>query len=233
MKIGLLGYGAMGRMVETLALAAGDEIILRVTSQDITDDLGAQLRGCEVVIDFSHADAVRANIAACLAANVPLVEGTTGWLKDLPEIRAQVQGASGAMVYGANFSLGVNLFYRLTAYAAQLFAKVEGYEPFIEEAHHSRKKDAPSGTALKLRDIMRDALQRDFSVASTRAGHIPGTHRVGFDGAADQIRLTHEARSREGFAAGALVAARWIRGRTGFYEFAEAMDEILRMANGC
>ncbi|HET7287696.1 MAG TPA: dihydrodipicolinate reductase C-terminal domain-containing protein, partial [Pyrinomonadaceae bacterium] len=134
---------------------------------------------------------------------------------------------SGAMVYGANFSIGVNLFYRIVAEAASLFAAVDGYAAFIEEAHHSRKRDAPSGTALKLRELMSEHLGPDISTASTRAGHIPGTHRVGFDSEADQILLTHTARSRQGFASGAIVAAHWIAGRTGVFEFGHVIDEII------
>ena len=146
---------------------------------------------------------------------------------------AVVERHGGALVYGANFSVGVNLFYRIAARAAELFAAVEGYDPFIEEAHHSRKRDAPSGTALRLREIVTEhtgGAGREVPVASTRAGHIPGTHRVGFDSAADTVMLTHTARSREGFAAGAVLAARWIRGRRGVYEFAEMFDEILKGA---
>ena len=134
---------------------------------------------------------------------------------------------NGALVYGANFSIGVNLFYRLTEHAAKLFGAVDGYEAFIEEAHHNRKKDAPSGTALKLRDIMSEHLAGNISTSSTRAGHIPGTHRVGFDSEPDQVLLTHTARSRQGFASGALVAAHWIVGRTGTFEFAELIDELI------
>ena len=136
-------------------------------------------------------------------------------------------------MFGANFSIGVNLFYRITDFAAELFAKFDDYEVFIEEQHHSRKKDAPSGTALKLKAVVAEHITKDFSVSSTRAGNIPGTHRVGFDGNADQILLEHAARSREGFASGAILAAEWIVGRTGFYEFTDVMDEILRKENGC
>jgi 4-hydroxy-tetrahydrodipicolinate reductase len=227
MKIALIGYGAMGRMVESLATDSGDEIVLRVQSNN-ADELSLQLRGCDAAIDFSRAEAVLSNVAACAQAGVPLVEGTTGWLSRLEEARQIVAEHDAAFVYGANFSTGVNLFYRVVAHAAEIFAAVEGYQPFIEEAHHSRKKDAPSGTALKLQDIVKRRFKRDFTVASTRAGHIPGTHRVGFDSAADQILLTHEARSREGFAAGALLAARWLAGRKGFYEFPDVIDDILR-----
>ena len=138
-----------------------------------------------------------------------------------------VERADGALIYGANFSVGVNLFYRIVARAAELFRGFETYAPFVEEAHHSRKRDAPSGTALRLRDLLTEAYRTDVPVASTRAGHIPGTHRVGFDSAADTVTLTHTARSREGFAAGALVAAGWIQGKTGVFEFSETLDEIL------
>jgi 4-hydroxy-tetrahydrodipicolinate reductase len=119
------------------------------------------------------------------------------------------------------------MFYRIAARAAELFRTVTTYDPFIEEAHHKRKLDAPSGTALQLKKIAEQGLGRDVPASSTRAGYIPGTHRLGFDSAADQIRITHEARSREGFAAGALMAAEWIVGRKGFYEFSEVFDEIL------
>jgi 4-hydroxy-tetrahydrodipicolinate reductase len=161
-------------------------------------------------------------------ANVPLVEGTTGWNSEIENIKKIVVKNNGAFVYGANFSIGVNLFYRIVNFSSELFSRFEDYEAFIEEQHHSRKKDAPSGTALKLKSIVAEHIKREFSVASTRAGNIPGTHRVGFDGAADQILLEHAARSREGFASGALLAAKWIVGKKGVFEFTEVMDEILK-----
>jgi 4-hydroxy-tetrahydrodipicolinate reductase len=138
-----------------------------------------------------------------------------------------VNQLDGALVYGANFSIGVNVFYRIVRQASQLFSAVEGYAPFIEEAHHSRKKDAPSGTALRLRDLMAEHLGNNIPTSSTRAGFIPGTHHVGFDSEADQILLTHVARSREGFASGALVAAKWIKGRKGVFEFGDVINEII------
>ena len=138
---------------------------------------------------------------------------------------------SGAMVYGANFSIGVSLFYRIVKKAASLFAAIEGYAPFIEEAHHQRKRDAPSGTALKLRELMSEHLGPDIPTFSTRAGYIPGTHRVGFDSEADQIVMTHTARSRQGFASGALLAAHWIVGRTGVFEFGDVIGEIILAAD--
>jgi 4-hydroxy-tetrahydrodipicolinate reductase len=232
MKLALFGHGAMGQLVEGQALAGGHEIGLVVTSRDArrsAEDLAEVLRGHDAAIDFSVATAVLRNVEACARAKVPLVEGTTGWSQESEDVSRLVESNGGALVYGANFSVGVNVFYRVVARAAELFAAVEGYEPFIEEAHHSRKRDAPSGTALKLKEILAARLPGEtISVTSTRAGHIPGTHRVGFDSAADQITLTHTARTREGFAAGALLAARWVQGRRGVYEFSEVMDEILK-----
>ncbi len=230
MKLALIGHGAMGRLVESLAKDGGHEIGAVVTSREAArgvEALAETLRGHDAAIDFTVAEAVPTNVEACVLAGVPLVEGTTGWKSHEEAVRLAVERGGGALIYGANFSVGVNLFYRVVARAAELLNAFD-YEPFIEEAHHSRKRDAPSGTALRLRELVAASAKREVSVASTRAGHIPGTHRVGFDGVADQIVLTHTARSREGFAAGALVAAQWIQGRRGVYEFSETLDEILK-----
>ena len=216
----------MGQLVEAGARKRGDEIGVVLTSKDY-DQLAEKLGGHDVAIDFSIGDAVLKNIEACARARVPLVEGTTGWKQHESTAKQLITEHSGAMVYGANFSIGVNLFYRIAQQAAALFSVVEGYAPFIEEAHHNRKRDAPSGTALKLRDLMSEHLGPDIPTSSTRAGYIPGTHRVGFDSEADQVLLTHTARSRQGFANGALLAAHWIIGRTGVFEFSEVIEEIL------
>jgi 4-hydroxy-tetrahydrodipicolinate reductase len=236
MRLALFGHGAMGRLVESLARAGGDEVGEVFTSRDPAQappEIAERLRGHDVAIDFSVASVVPRNVEAAARAGVPLVEGTTGWQESMEEVWRLVAEHDGALVYGANFSVGVNVFYRVVAHAAGLIARVEGYEPFIEEAHHSRKRDAPSGTALKLRELLEERIKnRTIPVASTRAGHIPGTHRVGFDSAADQITLTHTARTREGFASGALTTARWLRGRRGVYEFSQVMDEILKEVNG-
>lgn len=231
MKIALIGYGAMGRLIRTLAENKKHKISLIVTDRDMNlsaEKLAELLKDSDLAIDFSVAEAVRRNVEACLIAEIPLVEGTTGWNTEKEAIKKLIEEKNGAFVFGANFSVGVNLFYRITDFAAELFARFEDYEAFIEERHHSRKKDAPSGTALKLRDIIAEHLTKDFSVSSTRAGNIPGTHAVGFDGAADTVELIHAARSREGFASGAILAAEWIVGKKGFYEFTDVMDEILR-----
>lgn len=230
MKIALIGYGAMGRLVGELAAARGHEVVLKLDipeAQRSAAELAGSLRECDAAIDFSIAEAVPKNAEACARAGVPLVVGTTGWHSQLDTVRRIVEESDGSMIYGANFSIGVQIFYRVAARAAELFRSVDSYDPFIEEAHHKRKRDAPSGTALQLEKIARQHLGRDIPTSSTRAGYIPGTHRLGFDSAADQIRITHEARSREGFAAGALMAAGWIVGRKGFYEFAEVFDEIV------
>jgi 4-hydroxy-tetrahydrodipicolinate reductase len=158
---------------------------------------------------------------------VPLIEGTTGWKAHEAAARKLATENGAALVYGANFSIGVNLFYHIVDRAAALFSSVDGYAPFIEEAHHMRKRDAPSGTALQLREVMRKHLDADIPTASTRAGYIPGTHRVGFDSEADQILLVHEARSRRGFASGALLAAHWIVGKTGVFEFKDVIEDIV------
>ena len=231
MKIALIGYGAMGKLIKTLAENKNHEIAVVIDESDAkfsAAKLAEKLKDIDAVIDFSDAEAVKRNVEACLIAGVPLVEGTTGWNSKKKIVKKLVEEKGGAFVFGANFSIGVNLFYKIIDYASQLFTKFEDYEAFIEEQHHSRKRDAPSGTALKLKDIVSQHIKKDFSVSATRAGNIPGTHRVGFDGNADQILLEHTARSREGFAAGAILAAEWIVGKKGFWEFTDVMNEILR-----
>lgn len=230
MKIAIIGYGAMGKLIRKLAEEKGHEISVVIDDADTglsVTGLVEKIKGTDLAIDFTIAEAVRRNVEACVAASVPLVEGTTGWNDQRDEIERIVREGIGAFVFGANFSIGVNLFYRIAAHAAELFAKFDEYETFIEEQHHSRKKDAPSGTALKLKDVVSDHIKSDIGVSSTRSGNIPGTHRVGFDGPADQVLLEHTARSREGFALGAIMAAEWIVGKTGFYEFGDVMDEIV------
>jgi 4-hydroxy-tetrahydrodipicolinate reductase len=230
MKIALIGHGAMGQLVAKLATERHHEVALTLDERDATrptEELSAELGKCEVAIDFSVAAAVTRNIELCMLAALPLVEGTTGWSINHNELARTVEESDGALIYGANFSVGAQLFFRIAGRAAELFQNLQSYDVFIEEAHHKRKADAPSGTAIKLGDIVANHLGRDVPISSTRAGHIPGTHRVGFDSRADHITLEHVARSREGFAEGALMAAQWIVGRKGLYEFSEVFDEIL------
>lgn len=238
MKLALIGYGAMGQLVAQLAKAAGAEIGLTVASpkgQESVAELAQALRGHDAAIDFSVSSAVLRNIEACALARVPLAEGTTGWQDQEADARRIIQQHDGALVYGANFSVGVNVFYRIVSQAARLMGGLDQYDAFIVEEHHSRKRDAPSGTAIKLKRLLAEHRKAEIPVASVRAGHIPGTHLVGFDSAADQITLTHLARSREGFAQGALLAAGWIVGRRGVFEFSEVIDEILKQgtSNEC
>lgn len=235
MKIALIGYGAMGRLIHLLAENKGHEVVVVIDEPDrglSAADLATKLTGAAVAIDFTVAEAVRRNVEACVLAGIPIVEGTTGWSDSRAEIEKIVTDGGGAMVFGANFSIGVNLFYKISEFAAELFAKFPEYEAFIEEQHHSRKKDAPSGTALKIQEVVEKQLKTHADVdvrvpvAATRAGNIPGTHRVGFDGSADQILLEHTARSREGFANGAIIAAEWVVGKKGVFEFTDVISEM-------
>ncbi len=234
MKIALLGYGKMNRLIAQLANDARHEIAFISRSNDNFTDakaLAENLRGLDVAIDFSIAGAVAMNTEACARAGVPLVEGTTNWHDEYEAIKNIVAEHDGVMLYGANFSIGVNLFYRIVARSAEVFNDLMNYDVFIAEAHHKQKRDAPSGTAIKLKNIVTENLKRDVSVTSVRAGFIPGTHIVSFDSIADTITLTHTARSREGFAEGALRAASWLhkeKNRRGMLEFASVLDEILK-----
>lgn len=221
----------MGQLVAKQATNAGMDIGLILTSRHgapSPQELAELLTGHDVAIDFSVGERVLSHIEACARAGIPLVEGTTGWNSQEAEARKIIAQFDGALVYGANFSIGVNVFYKLVKHAAELFQKLDDYEPFIEEAHHSRKRDAPSGTALRIKEIMAASVKKPIPISSTRAGNIPGTHRVGLDSAADQITLSHVARNREGFASGAVAAAKWIVGRKGIYEFSQVIEDVLK-----
>ncbi len=231
MKLALIGHGAMGQLIERHAADAGDQIGLTLTSADsgrTIEDLVAKLNSHDAAIDFSVGNAVLRNIEICARAGVPLVEGTTGWKDHEPEARSIVAEHDAALLFGANFSVGVNIFYRIVSEAGKLFAGTNDYAAFIEEEHHSRKRDAPSGTGIKLKELLAQHISGEIPIASVRAGHIPGTHKVGFDSMADQITLKHTARSRDGFAAGALLAAHWLVGRKGVFEFAEVIEDVMR-----
>jgi 4-hydroxy-tetrahydrodipicolinate reductase len=213
MRIMLIGYGKMGRAID--ALAPG-EVVARLDHGDSIADAPE----ADVAIEFTHPEAAVGNILACAERGLPVVVGTTGWFDRLEEVRA----SGVTMVYGANFSIGVNLFARVVAEAARQFAARPEYEAWAYEIHHSAKADAPSGTLLKLVDTMKNAgYEARIDTASNRAGKVPGTHEIGFDSQADTITLTHTARSREGFALGALHAARWLLDKKGVFEFGETL----------
>jgi 4-hydroxy-tetrahydrodipicolinate reductase len=226
-KLALVGYGKMGRMIERLAPEHGFEICSRLDSKSNSGSSGLtkeNLQGARVAIEFTTPAVAARNIEQLAAAGVNIVSGTTGWHDSLPQVRAAVEKAGVGLVWARNFSIGVNLFSELVEEAARLFAPHSEYGAWAWEIHHAAKKDAPSGTLLQLMEEMKRAgFLRPISASSSRAGMHPGTHEIGFDSAVDTITLRHTARSREGFAAGALAAARWIIGRRGVYEFKDAL----------
>lgn len=228
MKIALIGYGKMGRMIEQTALSKGLDVVCVI---DINGVERGELRDADVCIEFSQPSAVLENIKLAASANKPIVVGTTGWYKHLDEVRRLVETGDIGFVYGSNFSIGVNLMFKVVEYAANLFKNFPSYDPFIEEAHHKFKQDAPSGTALTLKQRVESEYNCEVPTASTRAGHIPGTHTVGFDSEVDTLAITHTARNRQGFAEGAIVAAQWIANRKGFYEFSKMFDERFWISN--
>ncbi len=225
MKIALLGYGKMGRMVEEAASRRQIEVACVI---DPVAGSRGRIEDADVCVDFSEPAAVIDNLKRVAAARRAMVVGTTGWYDRIEEVRRIVDDGQIGFVYGSNFSIGVNLMFKIARYSARLFSRFATHEPFLTEAHHQFKKDAPSGTAIFLKREVEDEYKRDVPVASLRAGFIPGTHTVGFDSEADTLAITHTARSRAGFADGAIVAAEWIATRRGFYEFSEIIDEQLK-----
>jgi 4-hydroxy-tetrahydrodipicolinate reductase len=228
MNIALIGYGKMGRLVEELAVKRGHRVLFKVDvegnerGQALTQD---HLRGVDVAIDFSMPNAVVGTVDRLASLGVNLVVGTTGWWDHIDRVRTVVEQRGIGLVYGSNFSIGVNIFFRVMEAAAGLLHQHSEYDPWIYEIHHRAKLDAPSGTALKLKQILERAYgSRAISIASNRAGTVPGEHQVGFDSESDTLVFTHTARSRIGFANGALFAAEWIKGKRGFYEFSQTLS---------
>ena len=218
MKLLIVGYGKMGHLIDQMAQDLGMEVVGRV------DEGRDEWAPADVAIDFTTADALLRNFPAYVERKLPVVIGTTGWSAHAPQLREQAERAELGVVASANFSIGVNLFEMIVTEAARLLQPHEQYGAWIHEQHHAAKRDAPSGTAILLRDAMtRAGYRRAIDVSSSRAGMIPGTHTVGFDSQSDTIELTHRARDRRGFATGALVAARWIQGREGWYSMADVL----------
>jgi 4-hydroxy-tetrahydrodipicolinate reductase len=228
--LAIVGYGKMGRLIEQLAPEYGFDVRVQFNSQNNADGAGltpALLRGVDVAVEFSTPAAARDNIRQLAAAGVNAAVGTTGWLEQLPAARQAVAQNGTGLVWAPNFSVGVNLFLQAVAHTAALFAKQQEYDAWGWEIHHAAKKDAPSGTLRKLAEEMCVAgYGRPISLSANRAGAHPGTHEIGFDSAADTITLRHTARSREGFARGALRAARWVAGKKGLFEFREILGEL-------
>lgn len=224
-QLAIVGYGKMGRMIEQFAPDYGFAVALKLDEfnnancEGVTAD---NFRGIDVAIDFSIPAAVRRNVQGIAALGVNIVVGTTGWLEHVEAVKRIVEANGIGLVWSPNYSVGVNAFFRLVREAARLLESQPAYAAWAWEIHHSAKKDAPSGTLLKLVDEMKQAgYTRAIDVSSNRAGAHPGTHEIGFDSSADTITLRHTARSREGFARGALQAAKWVVGKKGFYEFGD------------
>ena len=215
----LVGRGRMGRLVESLAPEYGIDVVGAVTTTNRHEPL--EWPDADVAIDFSTADAVPGNAQTLAARGLSLVIGTTGWHGAEPALRTALATTEIGVIAAPNFAIGVNLFLALTERAAHLLAG-RGFSPWIHEAHHAAKKDAPSGTAVALQRLV-EAAGAPVDVASTRAGSIPGTHTVGFDSPSEIITLTHVARDRTPFARGALEAAKWIHGRRGWYTMRELL----------
>jgi 4-hydroxy-tetrahydrodipicolinate reductase len=228
--LAIVGCGKMGKLIEQLATEYGFVVLAKFSGSDNAGGSGLSeesLCGIDVAVEFSTPAAAPQNIRRLAGLGVNAVVGTTGWFEQIAGAREAVAAAKTGLVWAANFSVGVNIFMAAVAHTAALFAKHAEFEAWGWEIHHSAKKDAPSGTLKKLAEEMRAAgYTRPVGLSSSRAGAIPGTHEIGFDSVADTITLRHTARSREGFARGALQAARWIAGKKGFYEFREILGEL-------
>src|SRR5467141_4063912 len=225
--LAIVGHGKMGRLVEQLAPQHGFSVVARFSSSNAASLSRETLAGATTAIEFSTPAAALENLCRLAALGVRTVSGTTGWYDHLPQIRNSVETAGSALLYGPNFSVGVNLFFQIVARAATLLSNHPEYEAWGWEIHHSAKKDAPSGTLKKLAEEIRaSGYDRTLTLTANRAGSHPGTHEIGFDSAADTITLRHTARSREGFARGALRAARWVVGKKGLFEFREILGEL-------
>jgi 4-hydroxy-tetrahydrodipicolinate reductase len=229
LNLALLGYGKMGKAISRIAPDRAFDVRLILDIDSNPDGAGIteeNFRGIDVAIDFTQPDVVVDNIRRVAALGVSLVVGTTGWNDRFAEVEKIVNESGIGLVYAANFSIGVQLFYRLAREAARIFAPYAMYEPYIVEAHHKFKKDAPSGTALELKRRVEPLLpSREIPTSSVRGGYIPGTHELGFDSEADTVMVRHGARSRQGFAEGALYAARWVAGKKGIFAFDKILEE--------
>ena len=230
MKIALLGYGKMGKVIERIALERGHEIVLK-KDQDNTFE---GLLNADVAIDFSVPDSAVINISECLNNGIPVISGTTGWLSDYPKMVALCEDKNGSFIYGSNFSLGVNVFFELNEYLAKMMANLKQYNVSMEEIHHTQKLDAPSGTAITLAEgvikntdysnwTLETPNSNEIHIEAKRIENVPGTHSIFYDSEVDQIEIKHTAHSREGFALGAVVAAEWLVGKKGVFTMKDVL----------
>ena len=231
MKIALLGYGKMGKVIERIALDRGHQIVLKIDK----GDSGYNLSDADVAIDFSVPSAAFHNLKKCMENGVPVVCGTTGWLDKYDEIVNFCQEKKGALIYASNFSIGVNLFFKLNEYLAKLMNGIEGYEVYMEEIHHPQNLDARSGTAITLAEqIIRNSnktgwnievpVEEELYIDVKRENDVPGTHIVTYKSKEDLISIEHRAQSREGFALGAVLSAEWLKGKQGVYSIQDVLN---------
>ena len=236
MKIALIGYGKMGREIEKFALDNHDEIVLRISSKNLSEIKQLERFAPDVCIEFSRPESAFENIKICLEHKIPVVSGTTAWLDKLDEAKALAKANNTALFYAPNFSLGVNLFFAINQYASKLMSQFPVYDTTIEEIHHKEKLDAPSGTAIRLAETIIAELpskknweldqahsNSDLVITAKRETGVPGTHTTTFTSDEDIVSLTHLAQSRKGFAKGAYQAAKWIIGKQGFFEMKDML----------
>ncbi|MFV8347313.1 4-hydroxy-tetrahydrodipicolinate reductase [Flavobacterium sp. ZB4P13] len=231
MKIALLGYGKMGQVIERIALERGHEIVLKKDENNTFDGLS----NADVAIDFSVPTAAVPNISSCFHANVPVISGTTGWLKHYDEMAALCAAKKGGFISSSNFSLGVNIFFEINEYLAKIMSKFDSYSVDMEEIHHTQKLDAPSGTAISLAKgvienssytnwTLEKAEANQIHIEAKRIGTVPGTHTVTYNSVVDAIEIKHTAHNREGFALGAVIAAEWIVGKQGIFTMKDVLN---------
>lgn len=234
MKILLIGYGKMGKTIERIAQQRGHRIVGKI---DAGDSLSSFQEPADVAIEFTQPEAVVSNLKTCIDKGIPVVCGTTGWLQHQPEVEAYCRQKNGTLLYASNFSLGVNIFFKLNEFLARIMDRYPEYEISLEETHHTQKKDAPSGTAITLAQAILNNVKRKkewklgepthpetLSIVAHRVDPAPGTHVVTYHSAIDDLQITHTAHSREGFALGAVLVAEWIVGKKGVL----TMDDFLR-----
>ncbi len=244
MKLALLGYGKMGQIIERFALERGHEVVLKINIDNLQDLTVGNLANADVAIDFSAPDAAVSNIYKCFTASLPIVVGTTGWYGYLQEIKNDCLSSNNALLWGSNFSIGVNLFFHLNTVLAKLMNNYPAYEVQVEEIHHTQKLDTPSGTAMTIAEDIIENLDRkkewlnevvgtpipevikneQLLIESHRIENVPGTHTVVYSSEVDDIEIKHTAHSRAGFALGALVAAEWLQNKQGFYNVADVFN---------
>ena len=230
MKIALLGYGKMGKVIERIALERGHEIVLKKDQNNTFEGL----LNADVAIDFSVPTSAVANISKCLNNGIPVISGTTGWLADYPKMVQLCKEKNGSFIYASNFSLGVNVFFELNEYLAKMMANLKQYKVSMEEIHHTQKLDAPSGTAITLAEgvikhtdyanwTLETPISNEIHIEAKRIENVPGTHSIFYDSEVDQIEIKHTAHSREGFALGAVVAADWLKDKKGVFTMKDVL----------